>query len=212
MTQIKPSISNRNGKLGNFVYHFSISVDSCVCATPHCVRYCYAKRGKIAIHQKGIYKRNYEATKLDSFVGDMIDLIRPLYLDLRYFRIHTSGDFYSQKYFNKWIEIVNEFPNMKFLAFTRNTRIKVYQSYLPSNINVIFSSDESTQEFNPTISQVARVIYEPTEEVKHMGFAIDGYYCDSTCKTCRYCWTYGRNINFVLKGIKRETLIKLTTV
>jgi len=210
MTQY-PRISNSNSKLGQFVYHFSISVKSCAYATPHCDKYCYAKRGKMNVHQNSTYANNYEASKQDNFVEKMINLIYPLSMDLKYFRIHTSGDFYSQKYFDKWVQIASNFPQMKFLAYTRNHMIDTNQR--PSNLQLLFSCDESTKRLNPTIPRVARVIYNPKEEVKHLGVALDGVYCDSKCVSCRYCWDDPpNNINFALRGIKGETLIRLTTI
>jgi hypothetical protein len=35
-------------------------------------------------------------------------------------RIHASGDFFSQEYFDTWIEVCKEHPNVNFWAFTKS--------------------------------------------------------------------------------------------
>lgn len=35
-------------------------------------------------------------------------------------RIHASGDFYNQSYFDMWIDIANENPNVEFWAYTKS--------------------------------------------------------------------------------------------
>jgi hypothetical protein len=37
-------------------------------------------------------------------------------------RIHGSGDFYSQSYFDYWLELCKENPNVLFWAFTKSVR------------------------------------------------------------------------------------------
>jgi hypothetical protein len=34
-------------------------------------------------------------------------------------RIHATGDFYSQSYLNKWIEIAAALPSVDFYAYTK---------------------------------------------------------------------------------------------
>lgn len=38
--------------------------------------------------------------------------------DIKIFRIHESGDFFSQEYFNAWIDVAEKFPNILFYAYT----------------------------------------------------------------------------------------------
>jgi len=38
--------------------------------------------------------------------------------DISIFRIHESGDFFSQEYFNAWIEVANMHPQILFYAYT----------------------------------------------------------------------------------------------
>lgn len=55
-----------------------------------------------------------------------------------YFRIHSSGDFYSKEYLDMWIRIARKFPEINFLAYT-----KMYGYFkdlvLPDNFTVFAS-------------------------------------------------------------------------
>ena len=37
-----------------------------------------------------------------------------------YVRIHDSGDYYSKVYLQKWIDIANLFPEIKFYSYTNS--------------------------------------------------------------------------------------------
>jgi len=102
-----------------------------------CVKYCYAQRGNYRFSnvKKGQQKR-YELTKTDNFVPIMnanIMLERPTHV-----RIHDSGDFYSIKYLNKWIQIARDNKDVIFYAYTKS--IKFFKDIkLPKNMKIIFS-------------------------------------------------------------------------
>ena len=102
-----------------------------------CVKYCYAQRGNYRFSnvKKGQQKR-YELTKTDNFVPIMnanIMLERPTHV-----RIHDSGDFYSIKYLNKWIQIARDNKDVIFYAYTKS--IKFFRGIkLPKNMKIIFS-------------------------------------------------------------------------
>jgi len=92
---------------------------------------CYAAKGPAA------YPRNISAMKTryifsqgPDFVDTMIAAIsdRQPYTSSewsvkadspKYFRIHSSGDFYNAAYVNKWVDICSTFPGIKFWAPTR---------------------------------------------------------------------------------------------
>jgi hypothetical protein len=53
-------------------------------------------------------------------------------------RIHDSGDFFSDSYFELWIDIAKENPHVFFYAYTKEvTMVKRYE--LPENFVIIFS-------------------------------------------------------------------------
>lgn len=57
-----------------------------------------------------------------------------------YFRLHYSGDFFSEEYTKAWAEIINEFPNVTFWGYTRSTSLVKHLIGLP-NLSLYLSCD-----------------------------------------------------------------------
>lgn len=50
-------------------------------------------------------------------------------------RIHMSGDFYSQDYFDMWLDICNENPKIEFWAYTKSLKYWVKRiNQIPDNL------------------------------------------------------------------------------
>lgn len=102
-----------------------------------CIKFCYAQKGAyIWSNVKPAFEKRYELTRTAEFVGKMSDELfkkRPDYV-----RIHDSGDYYSKVYLQKWIDIANLFPEIKFYSYT-NSVAMLKEATLPSNFDVIFS-------------------------------------------------------------------------
>jgi len=60
-------------------------------------------------------------------------------------RIHVSGDFFNQKYFNAWARIARLNPNLLFYAYTKSLKYWTdYNPYLvPKNLKLTASWDHS---------------------------------------------------------------------
>ena len=106
----------------------------------------------------------------------------------RVVRIHSSGDFFAQIYINKWCELIEKFPNVKFYAYTKVDHL------------FDFSKIESLKNFNliRSILPDGSKNYGPEEEIKAKAhkfhFPICPYrknmavenmpHCGSTCEIC----------------------------
>jgi hypothetical protein len=102
-----------------------------------CVKFCYAKKGAyIWSNVQPAFEKRYELSKTDDFVNKMHDEIVKKKPD--YVRVHDSGDYYSKKYLNKWIDIAILFPEVKFYSYTNMVQMFL-DTDLPSNFDVIFS-------------------------------------------------------------------------
>ena len=102
-----------------------------------CVKFCYAKKGAyIWSNVKPAFEKRYELSKTDQFVNKMYDEIVKKKPD--YVRVHDSGDYYSKKYLNKWIDIALLFPEVRFYSYTNMVQMFL-DTKLPSNFDVIFS-------------------------------------------------------------------------
>ena len=60
--------------------------------------------------------------------------------DCKNVRIHASGDFFSQKYFDMWVSIARENPSVKFWAFTKSINYWLVSiESIPSNLTLTAS-------------------------------------------------------------------------
>ena len=68
-------------------------------------------------------------------------------------RIHMSGDFYSQHYFDMWLDICNENPKIEFWAYTKSLKYWVKRiNEIPDNLILTASkggrNDDLIDEYN----------------------------------------------------------------
>ena len=68
-------------------------------------------------------------------------------------RIHMSGDFYSQDYFDMWLQICKENPNVEFWAYTKSLNYWVNRLHvIPENLILTASRggkyDELIDQYN----------------------------------------------------------------
>jgi hypothetical protein len=90
------------------------------------------------------------------------------------FRIHESGDFFSDSYFKAWIRVANEFPNIKFYTHTTSLNFWINnKSSVPSNMNLIASMDKNNEEMILQNNlRYVKVVYS-IEEAKRLRLPID---------------------------------------
>ncbi len=99
-----------------------------------CRSVCYAKQGgytwPAAIAARD---HNLALSQGSTFVADIVtDLLRMRKVNT--VRIHDSGDFYSQGYFNAWCEIAKHLPHMTFYAYTKSMHLDLTGA--PANFKV----------------------------------------------------------------------------
>lgn len=206
-------LKNTNKKLGKAIYSFSLPRSTCLYKSEACDRYCYAKKGAFArpIVQKNL-DQMYNASQTDYFVLVIIRQIQKQ--EIKWIRIHPVGDFYSQEYLEKWINIAYSCPDTKFLTYTKNTKDDFSQ--LPINLIVYASVDFSwavethrskhtlkggSNITNPSIPKTATLIKQNIGQYSHMQKIKDKgwspyFVCDSTCKHCKTCWSGKINVAF----------------
>ena len=102
-----------------------------------CVKFCYAKKGAyIWSNVQPAFEKRYQLSKTDSFISKMMDEIDKKKPD--YVRVHDSGDYYSKKYLQKWIDIAIMNPKVKFYSYT-NCVDMLKSVDLPNNYDIIYS-------------------------------------------------------------------------
>lgn len=136
----KPYISNGNIKVKALIFN---QPQGKTCKPGlKCRQYCFAKKAERQYKQvRPCRERNHEASKGENFVSDMINFLKRK--RKKYFRVHESGDFYSQKYILKWWFIASKFPDKIFYAYTKrdDNFTKEILDAKPDNFTLIWSVD-----------------------------------------------------------------------
>lgn len=107
---------------------------------------------------------------------------------IKRFRWHSSGDIIDQKYLNGMKHIANEFPNINFLAYTKNNFLDF--NNLPKNLKIRFSMWPS---FNNATSLITHAWLDDGTEHRIPTLV---FKCLNSCAKCAYCWTGKKDVVF----------------
>ena len=142
----KTSIKN-NSKIFNFsipAYKTKEGKVTCPFAKD-CIKYCYAQKGNYTRFPivQDLMEQKYNITKQDNFILLMNEEITKK--KATHIRIHDSGDFYSVKYLQKWVDIATQNKDVIFYAYTKS--IPFFKGAkggkptvkVPKNLKIIFS-------------------------------------------------------------------------
>lgn len=149
------------------------AVLTCPGATVECMRNCYARRDERFLSVRISRIINYLISKRPDFETILESAINAaIYTkkgDLRkryqgkeiVFRLHESGDFYSDRYMLAWFHVAAKFPEITFFTYTKSFRM--YERNIaakPNNFEVRASiwSDTTIEEIK-TIARCGMSIY-----------------------------------------------------
>ena len=99
-----------------------------------CAAVCYARQGAYT-WPSTIAAREYNlriarsSTFAESAISDLSKM-----RNVKTVRIHDSGDFFSQAYFDAWTRIAQAFPGILFYAYTKSLHLDMSQA--PSNLKI----------------------------------------------------------------------------
>jgi hypothetical protein len=86
---------------------------------------CYAlKEQKVYPGVLPAREARFDASQSATFVDNVHEELRKRKKRPKYFRVHASGEFYSQEYINSWVTIANMNSDITFYAYTK--RMKTY--------------------------------------------------------------------------------------
>lgn len=195
-------ISCGNHKLSNNDnYNFYIfnlpSRSTCPYATKICKDKCFAKYPehmfKTVVTSRN---KNLDESKKDGFVDNMSKHIEYILNSKKnqnkkvIFRLHESGDFYSQDYLYKWIEIANRFKNRDiiFQAYTKSIEFFKNIDLKDINIKILFSIMPDTNEKSIQLAKEKKM--STFEFIKHNNDKdFNGFICNGVCNECMACYT-----------------------
>ena len=193
-TKHRISISHENTKLGK-IPSFSLPPGK-TCSKEACktcfLDGCYAvKAYKLYPSTRAAWDGNLAALKADPAAVEDAILKWLKTHKPRFFRIHTSGDFFSGWYLFMWQRIIAACPETMFLAFSKQF---VIMRAAVSQMNFqLFASGwtgikipEDIRRRFPVADCITRDMVEPNDAVA----------CPGSCKTCVHCYTSGTNVYF----------------
>lgn len=187
-------ISAGNDKLEDIPNISIVPGETCPGSVDEC-RYCYAKVSmRCSTWAEVRWRVNTFYAKNDPR-RFMNDVAAQIYLSRTdYFRIHVGGDFFSRKYLVTWFDIVRQFPDVRFLAFTKSFELD--WSGKPDNLIVIWSVFPSTDfDIVPsgprawTHFDVVNRFYH----IKHEKRYEAAMKCTGTCRSCGMCYHNDHN-------------------
>ncbi len=182
-----PLLIKGNSKMGVRVYLFNLPPHLTCRPTTWCLTgrsgkpACYARRNnfKMASVQKATLVR-YRASKRKDFVEKiLVELkrFRP-----QFFRWHSGGDFYSEEYVGKVIEIVKNTPDTLFRTTTRRRDLAEDLLQLAALPNMIVRESLDTDFPKPTMGL-------PVAAISSLPIAHGMFKCLNDCEVCgHHCW------------------------
>ena len=178
-------ISSGNNKVGKIPSVSLTPIKSCVNCS-YCKKDCYAlKSYRMYPNVRNAWDSNFDLAKndLNTFFNELdryLNKKRP-----KIFRYHVAGDIISQEYFDNMKNIAVKYPDIKFLAFTKNFTIK-YRN-IPDNLSIILSIFPGMP--IPKINLPKAFMQDGTE--KRIKTALE---CHGNCEYCGLCWEL-KNLN-----------------
>ena len=113
-------------------------------------------------------EKKYNITKQEDFVNLMNEEIKKK--KAKYIRIHDSGDFYSIKYLNKWLEIAKQNKDVIFYAYTKSIKFFINGLKLPKNLKIIFSEGSKTDNLINTTKDRHAKIFDSVADLLNAGY------------------------------------------
>lgn len=178
-------ITKGNSKLKGIPIFSLPPEDTRINSTPLCRKYCYAQKAwKQYIRVRETRNKNYIESLKSDFVNKMIDEIQ--FMNVQFFRLHESGDFYSQEYLNKWFEIARKVSHITFFAWTKSWNLD--WSNKPDNLIIYWSIWPDSED----IPKEGKFAYITDSSNKDFNYNIpDGFNCpypEKTCNQCMHCF------------------------
>ena len=140
--------------------------------------FCYAREGNYKFNNVQIALSNrHKATRESDFVERINSELSKVKNDKQvYVRIHDSGDFYSPAYFEKWLQIAYNNPNVRFYAYTKSHSF-IRGRQLPENMDLIYSLGSKNDELINVDTERHSKIFQSIEAMENEGY-FDSSYLD----------------------------------
>jgi len=171
--KLKKTSKLNNAKIFNFsIPAYKTKEGKLTCPfADSCIKYCYAQKGNYTRFPKvqQLMEQKYTITKQDNFILLMNEEIEKK--KATHIRIHDSGDFYSVKYLQKWVDIATQNTNVIFYAYTKSIKFfKDNKVKKPKNLKIIFSEGSKTDQLINTAKDRHARIFKSAELLQAAGY------------------------------------------
>lgn len=177
--------------LGKTPAAFSLPpIVTCPGATRYCRSLCYAQHGRCAMPMTTrTWRRNLDIVKKNP---EMLFSLP----ETEIFRIHVSGDFFSQHYLNVWSQVIASRPWQKFWCYTRSFSLDLRPLIDLPNLSLFLSVDPENKVRALNLKSrfpSLRLAFSPWQ---HSWFKPKALPCPAVtgqinpiaaCNTCRFC-------------------------
>ena len=190
-------LKNTNSKLGRKIYAFDLpAVVSCPDSS-ECFKDCYANKGTFlwkSAKQSNTFNFAIALNDIKYLQAELIKEIEKK--NIKFIRIHSSGDFYSKEYFLMWCNIAKHFKNLKIFTYSKAPQID--RKLIPSNLNIInsFIEIEGKRYLNfgsyqamKKLAKKSKGLLCPITKGKELNLPKLSPKNGFTCSTCKYCIT-----------------------
>jgi len=89
-------------------------------------------------------------------------------------RIHEAGDFYNQEYFDSWVGVAKQMPNILFYAYTKSLPFWIKRKTdIPDNLKLVASYGGTFDEMITKNDLISAVIVDTPEDAARLKLPID---------------------------------------
>ena len=140
---------------------------------------CYAHREQTRFPSVlSAREDRYSASLSPDFASTIISEIKSIRKPFVAYRIHASGEFYSQVYVNKWTTIAKALPQVTFYAFTKRLHDFDFSAFMSlPNAILIDSCMHTAINYSHANSLLPNVPICPATRSKLVRCGIDCTYC-----------------------------------
>ena len=181
------TLSKGNLKLDKSILIWSIPAIKTCPNCSDCASKCYARKAeKLYPAVLPCRERNWEASKRDDFVSNMVKLIKRTQknsrkVTIKAVRIHESGDFYSKGYAEKWADIARQCPDLIFYGYTKAP--ENLPEDMPENMNIVHSVLEGQVNFG-CWEYILNLAKKYRAAICPYGLTKKHFTCGKECKAC----------------------------
>lgn len=172
-------IQKGNSKISSmYMFNIPASMDICNTLCKGCYAHGEQKRYPTVLPAR---TARYAASQQPDFVSRVHAELASLRSRPRYFRVHASGEFYSQPYVNSWVRIAQRNPDITFYAYTKRRDDFDFSKLTALKNFVLINSLHH-----------GRLNYGRIEKAPEGAFVCPSYEKTTKCgETCTYCMTKG---------------------